>query len=161
MAIVLRCLSQSCVVSFSMRLLVPYILLAGAIDENGVAISVRLPFPYCVLSWVDEACWVRMGRGAYCCKAAFSEWSGSVVGAAVGLTRLLLYFPSFFAVRCIGRCSALHLPSQHAASGFAPQCAGPLCRYVAGRVLPSLGGGLPVGSPGATCSPGADNAFRS
>lgn len=24
-----------------------------------------------------------------------------------------------------------------------------------------LGGGLPVGSPGATCSPGADNAFRS
>lgn len=122
MAIVLRCLLQSCVVSFSMRLLIPYILLAGAIDENGVAISVCLPFPYCVLPWADEACWVRMGRGAYCCKAAFSEWSGSVVGAAVGLTPLLLYFPSFFAVRCIGRCSALHLPSQHAASGFAPQC---------------------------------------
>ena len=122
-----------------MRLLIPYILLAGAIDENGVAISVCLPFPYCVLPWADEACWVRMGRGAYCCKAAFSEWSGSVVGAAVGLTPLLLYFPSFFAVRCIGHRSALHLPLQHAASGFAPLCAGLLCRSAARRVLPSLG----------------------
>ena len=127
MAIVLRCLLQSCVVSFSMRLLIPYILLAGAIDENGVAISVRLPFPYCVLPWADEACWVRMGRGAHCVRRIAARrpsqsgagvwWerlSASPVSCCIFL-RFLQCAASVVAARCICHRSTLRQASHRCA----------------------------------------------
>lgn len=65
-------------------------------------------------------------------------------------------------------CSTLHRSLQHVASAIAARCVRlrTAVRWSAVQVccqacVAFFGGGLPVCSPGATCSPGADNAFRS
>lgn len=133
---------------------------------RALLMEMELPFPFACLFLI--VCCPRPMRLAGCvwAEVRIVARRPSQSGAGVWWERLsalplscciflrfLQYAASVIAARCICHCSTLRQASHRSAWSAVQVC----CQ----ACVAFLGGGLPVGSLRATCSPGADNVFRS